>query len=155
MPLVRYSQFFFNPGGGEAAGVPMRVTLTGGNQLTRLFADKAGTQPLPNPLETSEDPAGLLSFFAPPGDYTVWYAGDAWPLPVDEDETDPAWPGLFIHHQITPATVWTIQHHFGVQPAVTVLSAGQRVEPETTHPSPTQTVLNFSSPQAGTAYLRR
>lgn len=155
MPLIKYSQFFFNPGGGEAAGVPMRVTLTGGNQLTRLFADKAGTQPLENPLPTATDPAGLLSFYAPPGDYTVWFAGQAWPLPVDEDETDPAWPGLFIHHQISPAAVWTIDHWFGVRPSVSLLVGGQETNADVAHPDENTTIVTFGAPQTGTAHLRR
>ena len=153
MPLIKYSTYVSYPGGGPAADVELTVYLTGGNIAVPLRADKAGTTPLANPVTT--DSEGLVTFYAPPGDYSVWLAGTVWPQTVDGTENDPAWPGLFIHHQITPAAVWTVDHWFGIQPSATVLAAGQRVEADATHPSPTQTVLTFGAPQAGTAYLRR
>ena len=153
MPLIHYSTYVFLPGGFPAANMELEVMLTGGNVAVPLRADKAGTTPQANPVMTDE--FGLVTFYAPPGDYSVWLAGTVWPLTVDETESDPAWPGTFIHHQLTPSSVWTIDHWFGVQPAVTALAAGQRVETDVEHPSPTQTVLTFGAPQAGTAYLRR
>ena len=153
MPLIHYSQYVFYPGGGPAAFVDLEVMLTGGNIAVPLLADKAGTVPLPNPVTTDAD--GLVTFYAPPGDYSVWLAGTVWPLLVDDTETDAAWPGLFVHTQSTPATVWTVDHWFGVEPTVSLMVGGQEAEASVTHPSSTQTVITFSQAVSGTAHLRR
>lgn len=152
MPLIHYSHYFYYPGGGPAGGEEMTVMRAGGNQPTALFSDKAGTVPLTNPLETEND--GRLSFYAAPGNYAVWFVGEYWAVPVDEDETDPAWPGLFVHEQSTPSAVWTVNHHLGIEPSATVLVDGQRTEADVTHPSTSQTVLTFGAPTAGVAHLR-
>jgi hypothetical protein len=153
VPLINYSQYIYYPGGDPAGEVLMDVRLTGGNIDVPLFADKAGTSPLTNPVETAAD--GLLSFYAAPGDYTVWFAGTAWPIPVDPGETDPAWPGKFIHEQSTPALVWTIGHHFGTRPSVDVVSGGAEIQGDVQHPDDETTIITFGVPTGGTAYLRR
>lgn len=153
MPLIHYSTYVFLPGGGPAADMELTVYLTGGNVAVPLRADKAGITPLDNPVTTDGD--GLVSFFAPPGDYSVWLAGTVWPVIPDASETDPAWPGSFIHTQSTPAQVWTINHFFGIEPTATLVLDGTVSEAQVTHPSTTQTVITFSQSVAGTATLRR
>ena len=153
MPLIKYRQYIFNPGGDYAEGVEVMVHLCGGNVAVPLRADKSGTQPLPNPATTGEE--GLLEFHAAPGHYGVWYGGTFWPLLVAEEETDPVTPDLFVHTQVTPATVWTVDHWFGTQPDVTVLVDGQPLDASITHPSATQTVITFAAPFTGVAHLRR
>jgi len=153
MPLIHYTQYVYYPGGGPAADVELTVYIAGGNVAVPLRADKAGTTPLANPVTTDGD--GLVSFYAPPGDYTVWLAGTVSFMLPDATETDSAWPGLFVHEQSTPATVWTVNHFFGVQPAVSLMVGGQEAEASVSHPSATQTVITFSQAVSGTAHLRR
>lgn len=153
MPLIRYSQYITYPDGNPAANIALPVWLLGGNIPVPIFSDKAGTLPLPNPTMTDVD--GLISVYAAPGPLTAELAGQIFPFLVDATETDPAWPGTFIHEQAVAASVWTVEHHFGAYPAVEILISGARVEATITHPDDETTTLTFSSPQAGTAYLRR
>ena len=53
------------------------------------------------------------------------------------------------------AAVWTVDHHFGIEPSVNVVTGGNVVEADIAHPTTAQTVITFSSPQSGTAHLRR
>jgi len=153
MPLIKYSQYVYYPGGGPAAFVDLKVMLTGGNVAVPLLADKAGTSPLPNPVTT--DAEGLVTFYAPPGDYSVWLGGAAWPLLVDDTETDPAWPGTFVHEQTTPAVSWSVAHHFGTEPSVDVITDDVETKGEVSHPDDEHTVITFGSPTTGVARLRR
>lgn len=153
MPLIKYATYVFLPNGNPAANVPCPVYLAGGNILVPLRADKAGTTPLSQPPVADGD--GLLTFYAPPGDYTTWIAGTPVLLVVADDETDPSWPGLFIHDQSTPQATWTVDHYFGVEPSVSCLVAGQHIEADVTHPDTETTVITFAAPTVGVAYLRR
>jgi hypothetical protein len=94
-------------------------------------------------------------FWSAPGDYEALLAGDRFHVPVDDTFTDPTWPGLWVHEQTTPASVWTVEHHFGVRPDVTVLIDGQASESDVSHPDDETTTISFGSPTAGTAHLRR
>lgn len=152
MPLIRYSQYITYPDGNPAATIPLAVWLLGGNVPVPLFSNKAGTLPLPNPTMTDAD--GLISVYAAPATLTAELAGQVFPLLVDDTETDPAWPGVYIHTQAAPAAVWTIDHHIGVQPAVTVLIGGQVSEGDVEHPTNEQTTITFGAPATGVAHLR-
>lgn len=153
MPLIHYSQYIYFPGGGPAVNYSVEVTLRGGNVAVPLFSDKAGTIPLSNPTLTDNE--ALLSFYAPPGDYIVWLAGEEIPIPVDDTESDEAWPGTFVHEQETPSASWQISHRFGVRPSVTVLVSDQEVAPDVSHQSDESLTLTFGTPTGGVAYLRR
>jgi hypothetical protein len=153
MPLIKYSQYLTLPDGSPAANMAVGLWLLGGNQLVPVFSDKAGTSPVSNPVTT--DGEGLVSVYAAPGALTAELAGQLFHLLVDATETDPAWPGTFIHTQAVAASVWTVEHHFGTQPAVTSLVLSQPVEAEVSHPDDETTVITFSTPTAGTAQLRR
>lgn len=153
MPLILYSQYIAYPDGSPAAEIELPVWLLGGNQLIPLFSDKAGTTPVANPAMTDVD--GLISVYAAPGALTVELAGQFFHFPVDATETDPAWPGTFIHTQASSATVWTVEHHFGTEPGVDVLVGGVPVEAEVSHTDDETTVITFSAPTTGVAYLRR
>lgn len=152
MPLIHYRQFLTYPDGNPAANTTFPVWNLGGNVLIPLFSDKLAT-PLANPLMT--DAEGLLDFFAPPGAYAVNVAGSIVHLLVALTETDDAWPGTFVHTQAVAAAVWTVDHRFGIEPAVNLLVTGDVVEADITHPTTEQTVITFSSPQSGAAHLRR
>jgi hypothetical protein len=153
MPLIRYFQYITYPDGKPAGGVSLPVWLLGGNQPVPLFADKAGTVPLANPVITAPD--GLVDVYAAPGPLTAELAHEVFPFRVHPSEPDAAWPNTFIHTQAMAATVWTITHHFGIQPAVTNLVASEPVNAEVTHPDDETTVITFSAPTSGTAHLRR
>ena len=153
MPLIRHSQYVFYPGGGPASGILLGVNLRGGNQLVPLFSNKAGTTPQANPVTTG--PYGEVDFYAAPGDYVVWLAGESFPVPVDASETDESWPDTFVHTQATPATSWTIGHHFGVRPSVTILVEDRVTEADVTHTDDETAVVTFGAPTGGVALLRR
>lgn len=153
MPLILYSQYITYPDGSPAAEVDVPVWLLGGNQLVPVFSDKAGTTSVANPVTTDVD--GLISVYAAPGALTAELAGQLFHFLVDATETDPAWPGTFIHTQASAATVWTVEHHFGVRPTVQVVTAENAVETEVSHGDSETTVITFGAPATGVAYLRR
>jgi hypothetical protein len=152
MPLIKYGQYLTYPDGNPVSEQPYPVMLAGGNVLVPVFTDKSGT-PLANPVMTDTD--GLLTFYAAPGHYVTDVSGTLFHHTVDETDPDDAWPGLFIHTQAVAATVWTVNHHFGVEPTVNTLVSGQSAEADVTHPTTEQTVITFGSPVSGTALLRR
>lgn len=153
MPLIKYAQYLTYADGSPATPGPFPVRLMGGNIHVPLFSDKAGTVPVANPVTT--DANGLASFYAAPGHYFTDISGNVFHYAVDPSETDPAWPGTFVHEQTTQATVWTVAHHLGVEPSVTVLIDGQTVLADVTHPDDETTVITLGTPRTGTAHLRR
>lgn len=68
MALQRYSDQFWLPTGVLAAAVPVQVFPRNSNAFAALWADAAGTIPLPNP-GTSTDGTGTLTFYATVGEY--------------------------------------------------------------------------------------
>lgn len=153
MPLIHYSQYLTYADGTPAANIPVPVRLLGGNVLVPLFSDKAGTVPLANPAMTDVD--GLVTFYTAPGAFCTDISGNMFHYEVDEAETDESWPGTFVHDQAVAASVWTVEHHFGTPPAVTVLVAGQVAEADVTHPDFETTTITFGAPTVGVALLRR
>lgn len=153
MPLINYSQYLTYPDGSPAADMPWPVQLLGGNVLVPLFSDKAGTIPLTNPAMSDVD--GLVTFYAAPGAFYTEIAGNVFHYFVDTTETDDAWPGTFIHTQVSASVTWTVAHHFGVEPAVSLVVDGVSVEAEVQHVNDETTVITFSQATSGLAFLRR
>lgn len=153
MPLIHYGQYLTYADGTPAANRLAPIQLLGGNVLVPLFSDKAGTVPLANPVTTDGD--GLAQFYAAPGLYFTEISGNVFHYAVDATEPDDAWPGTYVHDQGVAATVWTVAHHFGAPPAVTVLVAGQVAEADVFHPDPETTTITFGAPTVGVALLRR
>jgi hypothetical protein len=153
MALTLYSAQLFFPGGNLAAGASVSISLQGSNQAPLIFTDSAGTTPAANPLTANG--SGVVSFYAAPGNYLATLAGRSTPIPVDVSVADPVWPDLYIHQQLVAAIVWTVDHRFGVEPAVTILVSGQEVFTDVSHPSSETTLITFGSATAGTAHLRR
>lgn len=152
MALIKYFQYLTYPDGSPAAEVELPVQLIGGNVLIPTFSDKAGTTPVDNPVLTDAD--GLLTFYAAPGAFFTDLAGTVFTYLVDAAETDDAWPGTYIHTQVSASATWTVNHHFGVEPDVSVVVAGADVEAEVSHTNSETTVITFGAATAGTAYLR-
>lgn len=69
MALARYSDSFWFPNGILAQNVPATVFPQNNSALATLWADAAGTVPLPNPLNTNA--LGVLTFYATVGTYWV------------------------------------------------------------------------------------
>lgn len=153
MPLVQYESYITFPDGHPAGDREQMICLLGGNVGVPIFADKAGLTPMANPLTTDAD--GLARFYAAPGAFYTELSSEVFHFTVTADEPDDAWPGVFVHEQSTPATVWTVEHHMGLPPAVTVVQAGAEVQGDVAHPDDETTTITFGAPVAGTAYLRR
>jgi len=86
--LVQYNKLYWYPNGAIAANVPAAVFLHEVNAFAPLFADAAGTIPLPNPLNTS--PTGFLTFYAEEGPYWVHLDTEAFDINVglSEEQAD-------------------------------------------------------------------
>ena len=153
MALVLYSSMLFFPGGNPAIGASIDISLDASNQPPYLYLDAAGTLPAPNPMIA--DGTGTITFYAAPSFYLAEIAGTFSRIPVDPTHLNPVWPNLYVHTQAVASNVWTIDHFFGTNPDVTILGLTAQVETDVNHPSPTQTVITFSSPQTGVANLRK
>ncbi len=153
MALPLYASVVLFPGGAPAANWPVDIWLRASNQRALLFTSAAGTTTASNPLTT--DFHGVAEFYAAPGDYIAVLAGELSHIQVAESETQPVIPGLHVHTQSTPAQVWEVAHHFGVQPLVNVLVSGETVEAAVSHPDEENTLITFGTPTAGVAHLRR
>jgi len=151
--LVRYSVMIFFPGGNPAVGASIQISLDGGNQAPLIFTDAAGTIPAANPMIAGG--MGVVSFYAAPSLYLAELAGTFFRVPVSAFHVGDVWPNLYVHTQAAVAAVWTVDHHFGVEPDVTIVVSGADAETQITHPTPEQTVITFNPPRSGTAYLRR
>jgi len=66
----------------------------------------------------------------------------------------PAGGAGFVFSQITPSTVWTINHDLGRYPAVTLVdSAGDAMMTDYDYVDANTIIVTFSAATAGTAYL--
>lgn len=151
--LPLYSAMIFYPGGNLAAGASVRISMDGSNVPPLIFADTNGTVPAANPLVA--DGMGTVQFYAAPGLYLAELSGTFTRIRPDAGWVGDVTPDVFVFTQAVPSTVWTVDHFFGTEPSVTVVSAGAQIETLITHPSAVQSVLTFSSPVSGTATLRR
>jgi hypothetical protein len=151
--LTPYRTMLFFPGGNQAAGASVKVSTDASNVAPLIFTDAAGTTPAANPAIA--DSQGVVFFYAAPGYYLAELSGTFTRIPVDFTYPTPTWPNLFIHTQAVAATVWTINHFFGIQPMVSVDVGAALVETQVDHPSASQTVITFGVPMTGIAYLRR
>ena len=67
-----------------------------------------------------------------------------------EGNTKPAY--AFVYNQTSPSDTWTVNHALGYTPIVRVFIGIEEVQPLTiSHPSNTQTIITFSTPQVGVA----
>lgn len=155
VPLAPYSESYWYPDGSLASGVEYHVFPRTSNVHAVLFADQAGTVPLPNPGTT--DANGLISFFVENGDHWLFIRGQAFYVIVDLDPNlTHVWPATFQWEQTTPDDVWMINHGLSTKPAVTVLDpADQLIEGDVQYTDDNSLTITFGAPISGTAYLRR
>lgn len=151
--LVKYHLMLFFPGGNPAAGASISIFMDGSNVAPLMFADSGATIPVSSPLIA--DGMGNIDFYASPGLYLAGLAGEMFRIPVDPGFGAQVFPDVCVHMQSVAATVWTIDHWFQTKPSVSIDIGPAQVEASVQHPSLTQTVITFSEPVTGAAYLRR
>lgn len=151
--LVQYHLMLFFPGGNPAAGASIGVSMDGSNVAPLMFADAGATIPVTSPI--TADGMGNIDFYAPPGLYLAELSGAWFRIPVDPGFGAPVVPDVWVHTQTVVATVWTIDHWFQTKPSVSIDVGTAEVHSSVQHPSLTQTVITFSAPVSGAAYLRR
>jgi hypothetical protein len=60
----------------------------------------------------------------------------------------------FIYTQVSPSSLWTINHNFGYRPSVVITDSGsQEIDSDISHPTVNQTLISFNPATAGTARL--
>lgn len=74
-------------------------------------------------------------------------------IPGPPGPPGPAAPGAFyVHTQGVAATVWTIDHNLGYQPAITLFdNSGEEFEGDITNPTVNQSVVTLAYAISGTA----
>lgn len=150
-----YQDTFWYPTGALAASIQARVFPRHINVLATLWQDAAETIPQPNPVTTSV--AGVLSFYAAPGDYWIFIAGQSHPVSIDGDGVIPdVWHEVYQHVQAVASVSWMINHNLNANPDVSVVIGGQYVPGvDVQFTSLNSLTINFGTPQSGTATLRR
>jgi hypothetical protein len=110
--LEFYSEVFWLPDATLAVNLPVQVFRHDGNVFVPLFADAAGTVPLPNP-GTSTDGAGVLAFWAEAGPYWLHLDTETFEINVGmSEEQAQLSTGIAAGGDISPAP--------GSPPAVTI-----------------------------------
>lgn len=155
MPLAPYTEPYWYSDGAPASGQKLYIYPRSGPPLAQLYADQAGTVPLPNPLVLP--PSGIASCWLEHGDHWGYINGACFYLVIDLDpELTRVWPATFVHDHTNPDTVWTIAHGLSSRPAVaTVNGAGEITQGDVAYLDEDTLTITFGAPLTGTAYLRR
>lgn len=155
MSLALYTDNYWYPSGALASNVQARIFQRHTNTLASIFADAAGTTPLPNPLTTTA--GGVLTFYASMGDYWIHIGRSSFQVAMDDDGViDQIWASMYVHQQAAPSAVWNINHSLGVFPSVDVLDSSDTVVyADVQHMSISSLTVTFASPTTGRALLRR
>jgi hypothetical protein len=82
--LALYDDAYWFPDGTLARNIPARVFPEHSNTFAPLYADQAGTQPLPNPLNTDND--GRLRFWVEAGIYWISIDQESIRVPIGTGE---------------------------------------------------------------------
>lgn len=155
MPLAKYRERYWYPDGSPAAGAQLYIYPRSGPPLLPLFADEAGTVPVPNPVVIPAD--GYVDVWMEHGDRWGYVNGQSFYLVIDLDpELTRVWPATFVHDHPAAETVWTIAHGLSSKPDVTCLGTSAEILfGEVAYQDDDHLTITFSGPTAGTAYLRR
>jgi hypothetical protein len=155
MALAPYTESYWYPDETFAVGVEYHVFPRFSNVHAPLFQDQAGTIPLPNPGLTAA--GGVISFFVENGDYWIKVGINVFYLIIDLDPNlTHVWPSTFRWVQAAPAAVWVINHGLNSFPSVNVLDPlNQELFGQVDYVDDDNLTITFSSPESGTAFLRR
>lgn len=155
MALAPYTEAYWYPDESFAVGVEYHVFPRFSNVHAPLFQDQAGTIPLPNPGLTGA--GGVIQLFVDNGDYWLHISKQSFYLIVDLDPgLTHVWPSTFQWVEAAPSAVWVINHGLNSIPSVNVLdSSNQELFGQVDYVDDDNLTITFSSPEAGTAYLRR
>ncbi len=155
MALAQYLDRYWYPDESAAVGVTYHVFPRLSNTHALLYADQAGTTPLPNPGLTGA--GGAMTFYVENGDYWIHIGGVTFAVTVDLDSSViNVWPFTFQHVQSAPSAVWSINHGLNSSPAVTVVdAAGAELAGQVDYLDPNNLRITFGAVQTGTAFLRR
>lgn len=155
MALAPYVEAYWYPDETFAVGVEYHVFPRFSNIHEPLFQDQAGTIPLPNPGLTGA--GGVVSFFAENGDYWIKVGVNVFYLIIDLDPNlTHVWPSTFRWVQNAAASVWVINHGLNSFPSVDILDpANQQLFGQVDYVDDDNVTITFSSPESGTAFLRR
>lgn len=154
MAIAPYSEKYIYASGVPATGDLAYVYPRSVSAPAVLFADLAGTVPLPNPVAIGA--GGILAFFTENGDYWVYVNGQSFYVIIDTDMAlSQVWPSTFVHDHPVSETVWTVSHGLASKPAVTVLVGGQIFAGDVVYVDDDNLTITFGTPTSGVAYLRR
>lgn len=150
-----YLDTYWFPNGALASFVQARVFPRNSNNLAVLWQDAGQTIPQVNPVSTTV--GGVLAFFATPGDYWIHIGFESFAVSIDDDGiVEDVWPETFQHVQSVPSTSWVIQHDMNANPDVSVNIGGVYIPGvDVLYTSLNSLTISFSTPQSGTAILRR
>lgn len=155
MALAPYSEQYWYPDESLATGVRYDVFPRFSNVHANLFADQAGTVPLPNPGLTSG--SGFITFFVENGDYWLRISDETFYVIVDLDPNlTHVWPSTFRWEQTPAAAVWVIPHGLNSFPNVSVLDTNNdEIFGEVNYVDDDNLTITFGAAMGGTAFLRR
>ena len=127
MALAQYSDTFWFPSGILAASLSATVFPRGNSAPAQLWADAAGTVPLPNPLNTS--PTGVLTFFAAVGEYWIHLDTETFLVDVgmSQEQSDLS-TGIASGGQINPNALDPIA--IDIEPFIGYISSVNQVGPQ-------------------------
>ncbi len=150
-----YQDTYWFPDGTLAAGIEARVFPRHSNVLATIWQDAGETIPAPNPILT--DAGGVLTFYATPGDYWIYIGRQSFRIPLDADGViDDVWYETYEHIQSVPSDTWVIAHDMNANPLVAVTIGGEYIPGvSVTYTDLNNLIIQFSTPQVGTALLRR
>jgi hypothetical protein len=101
---------------------------------------------IPDSILTTSPSQVLVNFSTPTGGRAVLVTGQF------DGNVKPTY--AYTHQQTSQSTTWTINHNLGYNPVVRVFIGNDEVQPLTiSHPSTMQTVITFTTVQAGFARL--
>lgn len=154
MPIAPYSEKYVYPTGTLAVGALAYVYPRDLSALATLYADLAGTIPLPNPLPVGA--GGFLTFFVENGDHWVYVNGQSFYVIIDTDAAlSQVWPSTYVHQHPASESVWVINHGLSSKPAVTVLVGGEIAAADVAYLDDDNLTITFGGSVSGVAYLRR
>ena len=139
------------PDGSPVAAEAIAVIGRESGSPATLFANLAGTVPLPNPVET--DALGMLQFYAEEGAYDIQVLESGFTMTAVVYPPDALVEFGEVKVQAAPSSSWNFPHGLGRLPTVALyLASGEEVEADITA-STTEVSVVWPEPVAGKMVL--